>query len=402
MDKFIARYYDGNNEKVVFFNAKNDTEESAKESLKKMNIQNFVIQTKPIPPTPFDENNLLFKGVVGFDITLEAINNAIDSGKGIILDSFGGDFIEGLKIYDSIKLSGKNPSIGVMGICASSAIQILISTENRWATENSIGAIHNPWAKVEGDDIAMLKEADNLTKSKNRLAKLYASVTGKTEEEMADMMQKVTIMDANEMLELNFIKEIKTTITNNNEVKLNNDEMKNEKELTEKVSAMEKVLNGLKNLFIEPSKVKNVMLTNADGKQIDFPEVEDESQIAVGDKATIDGAPATGEHVMASGAFEGKTFVFDNGTLSEIKEPEAEPNEEMEALKAENAELKKQLEAQNAFKKSTETQIGELTKQLNEFKSLVTSGDENDKPAPEVEKNKQEQKRFKYNFNTKN
>jgi len=367
-----------------------------------MNIQNFVIQTKPIPPTPFDENNLLFKGVVGFDITLEAINNAIDSGKGIILDSFGGDFIEGLKIYDSIKLSGKNPSIGVMGICASSAIQILISTENRWATENSIGAIHNPWAKVEGDDIAMLKEADNLTKSKNRLAKLYASVTGKTEEEMADMMQKVTIMDANEMLELNFIKEIKTTITNNNEVKLNNDEMKNEKELTEKVSAMEKVLNGLKNLFIEPSKVKNVMLTNADGKQIDFPEVEDESQIAVGDKATIDGAPATGEHVMASGAFEGKTFVFDNGTLSEIKEPEAEPNEEMEALKAENAELKKQLEAQNAFKKSTETQIGELTKQLNEFKSLVTSGDENDKPAPEVEKNKQEQKRFKYNFNTKN
>ena len=402
MDKFIARYYDGNNEKVVFFNAKNDTEESAKESLKKMNIQNFVIQTKPIPPTPFDENNLLFKGVVGFDITLEAINNAIDSGKGIILDSFGGDFIEGLKIYDSIKLSGKNPSIGVMGICASSAIQILISTENRWATENSIGAIHNPWAKVEGDDIAMLKEADNLTKSKNRLAKLYASVTGKTEEEMADMMQKVTIMDANEMLELNFIKEIKTTITNNNEVKLNNDEMKNEKELTEKVSAMEKVLNGLKNLFIEPSKVKNVMLTNADGKQIDFPEVEDESQIAVGDKATIDGAPATGEHVMASGAFEGKTFVFDNGTLSEIKEPSAEPNEEMEALKAENAELKKQLEAQNAFKKSTETQIGELTKQLNEFKSLVTSGDENDKPAPEVEKNKQEQKRFKYNFNTKN
>lgn len=390
MDKFIARYYDKGIQRTVAFNKAQFDQQKAENWLKLNGIQNFFLFFEPTAPVPFDENNMLISGDVGFDITLDSVMDIVNSGKGIILKTYGGDLDEGLRIYDALRLLNLNPSIGVLGICASSGMQILLSTENRWATENSQGLIHNPWTLAMGDDAVFKSTAKDLEMSKLKLAKIYSEKSGKTVDEMLALMLEERFMDAKEMLALNFIKEIKTTITNNNEVKLNNDEMKNEKELTEKFSAIEAIVNGLKdglkNLFIEPSKVKNVMLTNADGKQIDFPEVEDESQIAVGDKATIDGAPATGEHVMASGPFEGKTFVFDNGTLSEIKEPSAAPNEEMEALKAENAELKKQLEAQNAFKKSTETQIGELTKQLNEFKSLVTSGDENDKSSPEVQK----------------
>ena len=76
---------------------------------------------------------MIIEGDVGFDITTNSILDVIKSGKGIILKTYGGDLDEGLRIYDAVKLLGVNPSIGVLGTCASSGMQILLSTENRWA-----------------------------------------------------------------------------------------------------------------------------------------------------------------------------------------------------------------------------------------------------------------------------
>ena len=195
-------------------------------------------------------------------------------------------------------------------------------------------------------------------------------------------------MTAQEMLNYGFIKEIKTNL-NNSSVEQKNDDMTNNEELMNKVSTMEKVINGLKNLFADAPKVKNIILTEATGKEIEFPDLEDESQIAVGVTANIDGAPANGEFVMAGGMHDGKTLVFEAGKLTEIKEPAPETNEEMEALKAENKLLKEQIEAQNAFRKNAEKQINEMTAQIAEFKNLVkTSGFENDVPDLK-DKNKQ-------------
>lgn len=388
MDKFLAKYTENGIEKAIIFNLTETSKEQAEAWLKNHNIQNFVLITEPKKPEPIGENFLLFSGEVGFDITVDNITDALNQSKGIILDSWGGNFYESLKIYDKIKLTGTNPSIGVMGACASATMQILLSTKNRWATPNSVGAIHNPWAEAQGDNIALSNTAENLLKEKNKLANLYAKETGLDVNVISDMMDKTTIMTAQEMLSMNFIKEIKTNL-NNSSVEQKNDDMTKNEELINKVSTMEKVINGLKNLFADAPRVKNIILTEATGKEIEFPELEDEGQIAVGVTANIDGAPANGEFVMAGGMHDGKTLVFEAGKLTEIKEPAPETNEEMEALVAENKLLKEQIEAQNAFRKNAEKQINEMTAQIAEFKNLVkTSGFENDVPDLK-DKNKQ-------------
>ena len=81
--------------------------------------------------------------------------------------------------------------------------------------------------------------------------------------------------------------------------------------------------------------------------------------------------------------------MFEAGKLTEIKEPEEEPNDELEAANAKIAELEAQLATQNAFRKNAEKQINEMTAQIAEFKNLVkTSGFENDVPDLK-DKNKQ-------------
>lgn len=398
MDKFLAKYTENGMQRTVVFSKSEFDKEKADNWLNSRGINNFIFFFEPIAPVPFDENNMLVEGEVGFDITTNKVLDVIKSGKGIILKTYGGDLDEGLRIYDAVKLLGINPSIGILGTCASSGMQILLSTENRWATPNSLGLIHNPWTCACGDDDKMRVVASELEKSKLKIASIYAGVSGKTTEEMLVIMKDERFMPAEEMLQLNFIKEIKTNL-NNSSVEQKNNEMTKTEELAEKVNKMESAWNKFLNFFgDEKPKIKNIILTEATGKEIEFPDIEDESQIAVGVTANIDGAPANGEFVMAGGTLDGKTLVFENGTLTEIKEPEEAPNEEMEALVAENKLLKEQIEAQNSFRKNAEKQINEMTAQIAEFKNLVkTTGTENDVPTPPA--NPPTNKGFKYKKN---
>jgi len=67
---------------------------------------------------------------------------------------------------------------------------------------------------------------------------------------------------------------------------------------------------------------------------------------------------------------DGATWVFDNGTLTEMKLAKEEETEEMKQLKAENEELKKQItELQAANDKA----ITELEKEVVAIKAQVKS-----------------------------
>ncbi len=67
--------------------------------------------------------------------------------------------------------------------------------------------------------------------------------------------------------------------------------------------------------------IKMITVSTAAGEILDFGDFADaiteEVEIAVGDKATIDGKNANGEFVLT----DGKTLVFVNGVITEIKEP---------------------------------------------------------------------------------
>ena len=80
------------------------------------------------------------------------------------------------------------------------------------------------------------------------------------------------------------------------------------------------------------SKAKMITITAADGTILDFGEdIQEESQIVEGTTATVDGTPASGDYVLT----DGRTLVFTDGAVTEIKEAEAE--ESVEDLKAQIA-----------------------------------------------------------------
>lgn len=388
---FIARYKDKNGvNKTVAFNKSRFNQEDAEKWLNSNDIQNFLFFFEPYEPEPFGENGMLFKGDVGFDITVESLIPYVNEGKEIILDTFGGDLWESWKIYDAIKLLNINPSIGVLGTCASSGMQILLATENRWASKNSRGLIHNPWTFEVGDDNVMRNTAEQLAQEKIQLAELYSAISGDSQEEILDLMKKEIFLNSQQLLDKNFIKEIR----NNSKPIIQNKKMENT-EAKKKIDSISSSLNWLKNLVSGP---KNLLVQDVNGVEIDFPTIETMEQLTVGLEATIDGGPATGDHVLE----DGRTLVFESGELTEIKEEETnEGDEDMDALKQENADLKTENErltseveanknALNAkqkefdtFKSETEEKVNNLTTEFEEFKKSYSNGFNGSGGSPE-------------------
>jgi ATP-dependent protease ClpP protease subunit len=344
MDKFIARYEENGVKKSVLFNKSKFDQPKAEEWLKNKGVQNFFFFFETIPPKEIGENGILLKGEVGFDIDLDIIMPFIDAGKDIILDTPGGNSWEALKIYDAIRALGLNPSIGVLGTCASAGMQILLSTENRWMSPNSRGLIHNPWLEVAGDDNALRIAAKNLEDEKLKVANIYVEVSGKTLDEILALMKEERILSANEMLALNFVKSTKWNNLENQLIQTNNETEMNQKE-TKQLGSIEKAINKLLNKF----SPKNIVVQDVNGVELDFgSEVETVEQIKVGDTATAAGVPAEGEHTLADGTI----YVFEGGALTEIKEAEeeaaaevAELQEEVNDLKEEKTELQNKLTA---------------------------------------------------------
>jgi len=375
MNKFIARYLDDKGlQRSLLFDKSRYNKEQAEEILNKKGIKNFLFFFEPVEPTPFGENGMHFKGEVGFDITMDSLLPYVDMGKEIVIDSFGGDLFEGWKIHDAIKLSGKQPKITVLGTCASSCVQILLSTPNREMTGQSRLLIHNPWTEEMGDDEQFQKTANELRTEKNRLASFYSEISGKSIDDILAIMKEERFMYVDECIAMNFI----------NQTEIKNEEMnaEQEKELKTIGDKVNDTLAVVKNLFIK--SVKNLVVQDVNGDGLDFgDEIETVEQIAVGNTATVNGEPANKEHVMPDGVI----YVFEAGTLMEIKEAEAEGNDEVEALKQEVEQLKQENEQlQNSYStkekeyndlkansNTLESNIKDIETKFNEFKNRFSN-----------------------------
>lgn len=315
MNYFVARSTQYGVTKSYRFDKSRFNQAEAEKWLSAHDIKNVLFIFEPNEPLPFGENGLIFSGEIGFDITINNLIPAIELGKEVIIDSFGGGLYDGLKIYDAIKLLGTNPSIGVMGMCASAATLPLMATENRWASENSLFMIHNPWSITAGDDEELRKEADELEMGKVNLARIYSTATKIEIESILALMKEGKFITVSEAFGMGFIKTIKTNVK--------------KEDMTEKQNQeVDGLITRFKALF--SPKIKNMEKVDVNGETLTIEREEGDPQ--VGDIAAPDG----------TFTFEdGSSIVVENGAISSITEP---ATEDVEALKARIAEL----EAANA------------------------------------------------------
>jgi len=328
----------------------------------------------------------ILQGQIGDEITLASFKDV----EALLINSPGGSLFEGLAMYDYVH--GKDTSVGVIGVCASAATLPLIATEHRWGTPNSRYLIHNPSNMEFGDAEAMEKTAKALREEQGKALMLYVKHLSISKEEIQALMDKDEIIDAEEALRIGLIKEIRplngvadkpkgTDIKNlfthfKMQININNEDMDN-KEVKKELSSLGTTMNAISDMVKAVMKglnksPMNLVVQDVNGTDLDFgEEVETLDQIEVGTTATVDGQPAAGDYTIAG---LGVVKLAD-GAVTEIV-PEESENEETEALKTENAELKvSNEEIQNKLTKMTaerDAARSSLTDISNEFKDHKT------------------------------
>lgn len=320
------------------------------------------------------ESNIYINGEIGVDYT---INDALADYQrvreseviNLWISSPGGFLDEGLKICELFESSKQVIKTHNLGDVASVAFNIFLiaSRENRfYDPERGSLLIHYPWGEAAGNSAEFKEYTEQLQAEENKLVKQLVNKLGIEEAVLRGYMEQERFLTLEEVELLNI-----ANIVNHEfkaVAKLKKDEM-TEKEVKQELSGIKKVLEEVKAYFTKP---KALMLQDVNGVEINMPEIETIEQLSTGVTATIDGAPANGEYVLDTG----EVLVFENGSLTEIKEGE----NEIEQLKVENENLKKQLEELNAKAKEKESEIEELrvnarakveevTKKFNEFKA---------------------------------
>ena len=332
---------------------------------------------------------------------LASLDTSGDKELIVNIHTFGGCTITAFAIYNKLRRfkreKGVNITTRVDGYCASAGVALLLAGDKRIGNAYAEPFVHNAWtwAWDDLDKKKATKIAEDLTKTDNQIAALYADRTTITVEEALAFMDADTWLTADQCMQYGFFTELEADVivtdkaevfnslralrpTKQNNSNNNNNAMSNKKK--------ESILNRINKLF-----AKNLIVFTAEQKELDFYDLVEGDTPGIGDKATFDGKPAgdsnDGTYVMASG----ETYVFTGEELTTIT-PADENTEDDTDLAAENAVLKAEIANLKATETSNNLVISNLKKDLKTHKNLLAElaaveaddeEDEDETPKPE-------------------
>lgn len=301
-------------------------------------------------------------------INLTTVQNQLKEAKGgdvlVRINSFGGDVDEGFAIYSELRRYVKDNGAKVRtlaeGRCASIATVIFLAGDERVVTEHTSPFVHNAWTYTwDGTSKSLKRIAADLEKVDNQIAQHYSTHTNLTVDEALELMNNDTSISPEECIEMRFateIEEVLRPVALQQILKRNSNKQMSDTKKNKSVSVLTKIRGLL--------GVHNKIVKTADQRELDFYELADDDTPKVGDRAKYEGQDANGEFVMA----DGKTFMFTDGELIEIRDPETETTEEVEA---EVKDLKEQVSAlETALNLTVEKLVPEIEKLRSDNKKL--------------------------------
>ena len=276
---------------------------------------------------------ILLKGIIGEQVTLAnvvALANAdTDPILQVHINSIGGDVDTGIAIYEYLKNYKERPvHTYAVEECMSIASIIFLAGSRRFAGCPIM--IHLPMiTPEEGDhynteDLTILSAY--LQDVNKRMIKIYKEVTGADEKTLELLMKETSYIAPQEAITLGFAHETTApralAIFNINNKNLSEMAKLTMKEIVAKAKSVIKAAGEL----IEPD-VKAIELTDVNGNVLSVTREEGEPQ--VGDAASPDGTYTLED---------GRTITVAGGVITEIMDPVI--GEEIEALRAENEQLR--------------------------------------------------------------
>lgn len=312
------------------------------------------------------------------------------------INTYGGDVASGLSMYNIIRRFAKEKNVSITtrldGYCASIGTVILLAGDKRIGNEYASPFVHNAWTMAVGDANEMKRVYLELEAVNNQIAKFYSDKINIDFEKAKELMQAETWISPTDALAYGFFTELENNATpskaffnlmkennllrksQNSNINLKNKNMNNNSK---------SIVNKIIELIEKGFGTKNKIVFDAENNEIDFYELADGDTVKVGDKANYNGQPATGEILIQSG----ETYVFDAGTLTEIKEVAEEDTALADAL-AENELLKEKIATLEANETSNNANLLEIKNQLSKLKELESgfnaNNKQNGKPAPMV------------------
>lgn len=146
-----------------------------------------------------DEVSISVLDVIGQDywgegVTAKRVSAALRAiGKRDVvvnINSPGGDFFEGLAIYNALREHPAKVTVRVLGLAASAASVIAMAGDEVRIARAAFFMVHNTWVLAAGDKHALRDVADWLDPFDAAAIDIYAARTGKTSDELAKMLDR--------------------------------------------------------------------------------------------------------------------------------------------------------------------------------------------------------------------
>lgn len=182
------------------------------------------------------------------------IQKELDNAKGedveFLVNSPGGDVWAGYEIFNSIRLYEGGTTSHIVGLAASCGSFIPLASDKVVAEAMAMMMIHGASTSTKGNQHNHEHTRDFLNKVDRTIVQAYTSKSGKTEEELLDLMANETWFTAAEMLDIGLIDEIVGDKSNTSNIKVyNSSQDESKKEIIDKLLSLGSVENVKKALL---------------------------------------------------------------------------------------------------------------------------------------------------------
>jgi len=133
-----------------------------------------------------------------------ALRSIGDRDVTVSINSPGGDFFEGLAIYNLLREHPHKVVVKVVGLAASAASIIAMAGDEVQVAKSGFMMIHNSWAFVVGNKEDMWVAADILDGFDKAMADLYATATGMDSKKITELMDAETWMSGQAAVDQGF------------------------------------------------------------------------------------------------------------------------------------------------------------------------------------------------------
>ena len=313
---------------------------------------------------------IFIQGEIGVDCTLLDVIKQVKAQSAaesflVKIDSVGGYVDSGKDIYNYLV----NLSVPVTTFTTkaySIASMIFMAGSTRIIPEGSDNAlmIHLPWMEAVGNHQVISDYLKDLKATEDELVDFYSKAIQLDKNTIHSLLNQETYLNATQSIELGFATQLQPAQIA--VAKLHNNKDQKEESLMNK---LEKKLDSIMNMLTGKPAIKaELVLQDATGVSITFPDLSGSDVPALEDKAMVDSKPAEGEFTMPDNTI----YTFKGGAVAEIETPKEEATEPVEpAMDAASGDTVSGTTETTVEPDADDTLITELQSKVAELQGII-------------------------------